>query len=169
MNAITENTEIETLDLGAMMEQTLDDIPDAPDFVTPPAGEYQLMLKEAKIETYTAKAKGEDEGGERQRLKILYTIVETMAVSGNEPPVPNESMFSETFQGTKQGLSYFKTRLKNIMNVSDLNGVSLGDMMDSAKGTIFHAKISIRKTPKEGSPGEFYENVNIKVVPPAAY
>lgn len=165
MNTNVENM---TLDLGAMMEETLDDIPEAPDFSNPPAGEYVLGIKDAKIEAYAAKPKANDMGGERQRLKILYTVERTISVSGNEPPVPDGSMFSETFQGTAQGLSYFKKRIKEVMNVSDMGGVKLGEMLDSVKGMVFDARITIKKTPNPNDPLAPYENVNIKVIPPKA-
>lgn len=164
MNTNTENM---TLDLGAMMEETLDDIPEAPDFTNPPAGEYILSVKEAKIETYTAKPKANDPGGEKSRLKLLYTIDKTLSVSGNEPPVPDGSMFSETFQATTQGVSYFKKRIKEIMNVSDMSGVTLGDMLNSVKGMTFDARITVKKSPNPSDPLSPYENIQIRVVPPA--
>jgi hypothetical protein len=157
-----------TLDLGAMMEQSLDEIPEAPDFNNPPAGEYRLSVKEAKIDTYTAKPKQGDAGGERQRLKLIYTIEQTVSTAGNEQPVPDGSMFSETFQGTEQGLSYFKKRVKEVMNVSDLNGVTLKDMMESVKGQAFDARITIKKTPNPNDANSPYENVNLRVVLPKA-
>ena len=67
MNTNAENM---TLDLGAMMEETLDDIPEAPDFANPPAGEYILSVKEAKIDTYTAKPKKDDPGGDRKSTRL---------------------------------------------------------------------------------------------------
>jgi len=153
----------ETLDLGAMMEATLDAIPEAPDFTNPPAGEYRLLCKEAKVDKYEAKA---EPGIEKQRLKIFYAIEATVSLSGKEPPVPDGSMFTETFQATEQGLSYFKKRIKEIMNASDLTGVTLGDMMESVKGMSFDARITIRKSPNPA--GGEYENVQIRVIPPKA-
>lgn len=160
MNAETKKA---TLDLGAMMEQSLDNIPDAPDFTNPPAGEYKLELKEAKIDNYSTK---KEPDVEKQRLKILYAVVATVSVAGKEPPVPDGSMFSETFQATEEGLSYFKKRIKEVMNASDLAGVTLADMMASAKGQQFDARITIRVT--KGDNGQDYENVNIRVIPPKA-
>ena len=162
MNAPTQAA---TLDLGAMMEASLDSIPDAPDFSNPPAGEYRLLCKEAKIDKYETK---KEPGIEKQRLKILYAIEQTVSVAGNEPPVPDGSMFSETFQATEQGLSYFKKRIKEIMNASDLSGVTLGDMMETAKGQSFDARITIRKSENPNDKENPYENVQIRVIPPKA-
>lgn len=152
-----------TLDLGAMMDQSLDAIPEAPDFNNPPAGLYKLELKEAKVDKYSTK---KEPDVEKQRLKILYSVVSTVEVAGKDAPVPDGSMFSETFQATEEGLGYFKKRIKDVMNVSDLAGVSLADMMTSAKGTQFDARITIRVT--KGDNGQDYENVNIRVVAPKA-
>jgi len=162
MNAPTQAA---TLDLGAMMEDSLDSIPDAPDFSNPPAGEYRLLCKEAKIDKYETK---KEPGVAKQRLKILYAIEQTVSVAGNEPPVPDGSMFSETFQATEQGLSYFKKRIKEIMNASDLSGVTLGDMMETVKGQSFDARITIRKSENPNDKENPYENVQIRVIPPKA-
>lgn len=159
---MAENTK-QTLDLGAMMEATLDTIPDAPDFNIPPAGEYKLEVRETKVDTYKTK---KEPDVEKQRLKILYAIVATISVAGKEPPVPDGSMFSETFQATEEGLSYFKKRIKELMNATDLVGVTLVDMMTSVKGQQFDARITIRVT--KGDNGQDYENVNIRVIPPKA-
>ena len=155
----------EALDLGAMLETNLDSIPDAPDFTIPPAGEYRLTLKDCSIDTYETK---KEPGVEKQRLKNLYVIEKTVSVAGNEPPVSDGSMFSETFMATEQGLGYFKKRIKEIMNASDLSGVSLKDMMESVKGTSFDARITIKKSPNPNDPNTPYENVNIRVIPPQA-
>lgn len=149
------------LDLEAMANETLDNIPDVPDFLTPPAGEYRLRVSESKIEKYSPKDSPDEEA---QRLKNIYEIVTTISTL-NEPPVPDGSKFSETFQGTAEGLGYFKKRIKKIMNVEDTTGVSLADMMTSVVGMEFDCRITIRKTKKPDGSG-FYENVNILIVPP---
>ena len=42
-------SETTVLDLEQMMEESLDAIPDAPDFCIPPAGEYILQVKEPSL------------------------------------------------------------------------------------------------------------------------
>lgn len=157
---MNDTTKAPLLDLNSMVGESLDAIPDAPDFSNPPAGEYKIEVKDALIDTYTDKKTQ----AKAQRLKILYAVAETIAVADpKEAPVPDGTMFSETFQGTEQGVGYFKARVKGIMDASDLNGVTLGDMMMSIKGTVFGAKISIKKTPKNDGTGELYENLQIRV------
>lgn len=149
------------LDLNNMLNETLDSVPDAPDFVTPPAGEYRLCCKDACIDKYETK---KEPGVEKQRMKLTYSIVETLSTANNEPPVPDNSIFTETFMATEQGLSYFKKRIKEVMNASDVTGVTLGDMMNSVKGSEFKARLTIKKSTVNGTE---YENVQIRVVPAA--
>lgn len=161
MNAETKTI----LDLESMMNDTLDSIPEAPDYSNPPAGEYVLNCTDAAIDKYKAK-----DGSMNQRLKITYSVAQTVELAEtSEPPVADGTMFTETFQGTEQGLSFFKKRIREIMNVEDTTGVTLGDMMASAKGAQFGARISIRKSAKKDAngaviPNEFYENLQIKIV-----
>lgn len=145
------------LDLNAMMEETLDSVPDAPDYSNPPAGEYTLVVKDCKVGSYKPKA-----GGDAQRLRLTYAVEETKSVADGGSPVPDGTMFTETFQATEQGLGYFKSRVKAIMGASDLLGVSLGDMLSSVKGATFDARITIKKSPNPA--GGEYENVQIRVV-----
>lgn len=152
---MTDNT---LLDLDNMLNDTLDAIPDAPDFTNPPAGEYRLQVKDAAIDKYKTK---DDPNTERQRLKITYSILETISTAANEQPVPDGSLFTETFMATEQGLGYFKKRIKEVMGASDVAGVTLSDMMQSVKGTDFNARITIKKST---SNGKEYENVQIRVV-----
>ncbi len=163
MNAPTVKEKAPLLDLNSMAEENLDAIPDAPDFSNPPAGEYIIEVKEAKIDFYAPKGTTEKTA---QRLKITYSVLQTIALANkDEAPVPDGTMFSETFQGTQDGLGYFKNRVKALMDVTDLNGVSLGDMLSSVKGAQIGAKIAIKKSPNPQVPGEFYENIQLKIVP----
>ena len=160
---MNDATKQANLDLGAMMNQTMDSIPDAPDFNNPPAGVYTLTVKDVAIDKYKSKAEPDVE---KQRIKVTYSVVETKEVVAGAIPVPNESMFTETFMATEQGLSYFKKAAKNIMNVADLAGVSYADIFSSMKGVQFDARISIKLSPNPA--GGNYENLQIRVIAPAA-
>ena len=151
----------QTLDLGAMLESNLNDIPDAPDFLTPPAGEYMLEVKDAKIESYSTKA---EPNVTKQRIRISYAVSSTLSVAGAEPPVPDGSLFSETFMGTTQGLSFFKKKVQDITQSSSVADVSLGDLLDSIKGASLKARITIKTSPNPNDPNRPYENLQIRVV-----
>lgn len=152
---MSENT---ILDLDSMLDDNLDSVPDAPEFMNPPAGEYLLSVKDCAVDKYETQ---KEPGVQKQRLKFTYTIVETISVAGKEPPVPDGTLFIETFMATEQGLSYFKKRIKEIMKASDVAGVTLGDMMNSVKGQEFACRLSVKKTIVKGTE---YENIQIRVV-----
>lgn len=157
MNAETQGNTI--LDLNSMLNESLDSIPEAAGYENPPAGEYALILKDAAVDSYTSK-----DGTPTDRLKLTYEVAATHSTASGEQPVPNGTLFTETFQGTIQGVGFFKKRIKEVLNVESVEGVTLADMMNSAKGAAFDARISIKKTAKKDAPGEFWENLNIKVV-----
>ena len=156
---MAENT---LLDLETMLEENLDSIPTAPDYVTPPAGEYSLDVKDVFVDKYKTK---KEPDVQKQRLKFCYSIVETISTATNEEPVPNESLFTETFQATTEGLGYFKKRIASIMNVQDVVGCTLAEMMDSVKGMNFKARVTIKKSTDNGTE---YENIQLRVIPPKA-
>lgn len=153
----------ETLDLGQMLTESLDEFEEAPDYVLPPPGTYILSVLSAEIEKVKNKA-----GQQVQRLRTKYAIQETIELLTNEePPVPNGSLISQTFNGSKEGLGYFKKAAREILGVSDLAGVSLGDILSSLTGAQFTARLSVKRTLKEGTKDDYYSNVTIKVVPTA--
>lgn len=147
------------LDLNSMMNEALDTIPEAADYSNPPAGEYALEVKNCEVDSYTNR-----DGEERQRLKVTYAVAQTISTADNEPPVADGTLFTETFMATEQGLSFFKKRIKDLMGADDVTGVTLADMMSSVKGANVKARITIRKTARKDAPGEFYENLNIRII-----
>lgn len=156
----------ESLDLGAMMDDTLDTIVEAPDFVAPPDGSYTVQVKDVIVDKYTSK---DEPNVPKQRLKYTYEILATLGlVNDREQPVPDHSLFSETFQGTLDGLSYFKKRARGIMNVSTLDGVPMREILSSLKGVSFDCTIKTKTVANPKKPGEVYENLQIRVIPPKA-
>lgn len=154
------------LDLDALLESTLDNVEDVPDYVTPPTGAYALRCEDCKIETYKSKKKGE-ENKELTRLRVTHAIRATIELKDSkEAPVADGSLFSETFMANEDGLKYFKKQAKAILNVEDLNGVPLRDVISSLLTAEYDAKISIRTT--KGDDGSIFENVQVRIVPPAA-
>lgn len=152
-------TEATILDLEAITDDVLDGIAEAPDYVTPPAGEYSLSVNDAVIDKY----KDKDQNS-KQRIKITYGINETLSLADKEPPVPNGSIFTETFTATEQGVSFFKKRVKEITGADDLTGVGgIPGMLDAIKGTTFDCRLTIKKSPKPDGTG-FYENVQLRII-----
>lgn len=147
------------LDLEAMMDGTLDAVVAAPEFINPPAGDYVLGIKDAKLEKYKSKT----DQKEGVRIRVSYTVNQTVELPANseELPVPDGTMFSESFMYSEEGLPYFKQRAQNILNVKSVEGVSLRELFDALKGTEFPARISIRKSTVNGKD---FENVNIRTM-----
>jgi hypothetical protein len=149
------------LDLDSMMDIEMDKVETLPDFVTPPAGLYELEVVEAKTEKYLPKKTAEvPNPKESMRIKIIHKVVETL--ESVELPVKEGSLFSESFQATEDGIKFFKRQALNILNVKDFEGARLKDVMEGLKEARFKAKITIRKTANPA--GGEYENVQVRPI-----
>lgn len=153
-----------SLDLGSMLDTTLDGIEEAPDFALPPPGEYRVKLDSIKIEKYTPKPKDGVVKPEAQRMRFNYSVVHTHSVSNDEQPIPDGSLFSETFMGTEEGLSYAKKRMREVLNVESIDGVALREIMAECTGKEFDARITHRDTPNPANKDQPFKNLTIKIV-----
>lgn len=137
----------ENFDLEAMMDDSLDGIPEAPDFVDPPKGHYLLQVTEVpKI----SKFQNED-GTERQNIRVTFSVVET--VSTDEVPVPDGSLFSNSYMGTAQGVGAFRRDARKILGVDTLEGSTLKEIFENLPGAEpFKATITYKsyKSKKDG-------------------
>lgn len=157
------------LDLDSMMDIQMNAVETLPDFVNPPAGNYDLGITDCKIEKYTPKKSTENPNPtEAARIKLFYGVEATLALGDpKDLPVKDGSLFSESFMATEDGLKYFKRQAMNIMNVTDLDGASLKDVMEGLKGQKFRAAITVVKTPGKDQ-GSSYENVRVRPIHEAA-
>lgn len=153
------------LDLDALMDVKMDAVETLPDYITPPPGLYVLAIHDCTFEKYDVKDEQKKPTGQKgTRIKIVYKIAQTVSVEAGNDPVPNGSLFSESFQGSEEGVKYFKKAAMNILGVTSFDGATLGDVKDGVKGAEFQAKITIRKTQGEG--GKVYENLTIRAANP---
>lgn len=157
------------IDMDALLDQDMGTVEDLPDYVEPPAGHYNLGVASAEGETYTQKAKVATpstpavDAKECGRIRVTYVVNKTLQVEGDESPVPDGSLFSETFQLTEQGLGFFKKTAKKVLGVEDMTGVSVKELLTEMAGVEdFEAMITIRETPKPG--GGVYTNTNVRPV-----
>lgn len=150
------------LDLDALLDTALDSVETVADYVNPPPGNYLLEVKEAKIEKYDVKEDGKKTGAEANRIRITYAVVQTVEVMDGEFPVPDGSLFSESFQGTEEGLKYAKKAMMNALGVKDFENAKLREILDAVKGAQFKARISVRKS---SVGNKEYENVQIRAIP----
>lgn len=147
------------LDLDSIMDMKIDAVETVPDYVTPPPGIYMLRVKECKTKKFKLK-----DTTEAQRINILYEIMETLEVKGDELPYPNGSLFNDSFMGTEEGLKYFKKAAMNILRVNDFEGASIGDVMQGIVTAEFKARITISKT--KNDKGDVFENIRVNAADP---
>lgn len=149
------------LDLDALLDTPLDNVETVADYINPPAGNYLLEVKEAKIEKYEVKEDGKKTGAEGNRIRITYGVVETIDVVEGELPVPDGSLFSESFQGTEEGLKYAKKACMNALGVKEFDNAKLREILEAVKGAQFKARITIRKS---SVGNKEYENLQIRAM-----
>lgn len=147
------------LDIDSLLDDTLDHVEDVPDFVTPPEGDYLLSIPSAEI-------KKSDDQKKAARIVLTYSVDSLVQISNaKDIPVAEGAMFTESFQATEEGLKYFKKQAKKLLNVEDITGVSMREILSSlAEVKQMPARIKINRTPKKDESGTVvgsYENVRI--------
>lgn len=122
------------LDLDALMDEKLESVEAAAEFVDPPNGVHNFRVvkltpskREAKDKE---KARAEGRATEWLSIKLTYEILNTVECEGL-PPKPG-SLSSEDFSFTEQGKPYFKSRMlaifaANGIGEEDYNGLTLGE------------------------------------------
>ena len=159
------NTNTSTiLDLDQLLDATLDTVEDIADYLNPPSGNYRLAITEAEIKAGKPAGKA-GEKAKAARIVITYKVVATTETEGI--PVPDGTLFTEGMQGTEDGLKFFKKQARKLLNVDNLDGVSIRDILSSLKESPeFDARIVTRTTKNEQ--GQEFENVNVTPIWPAA-
>lgn len=159
MNA-TVKPKATILDLDAMMDRPMNSVEAIPDFINPPPGLYMLGIKECKVEKYDAKDEAGNKTIKAQRIRLTYTVEETINHDQNEQPVANGTLFSQTFNGTEQGLEFFRKAASTVLGIEDFEEASIGDVIQGViAADPFCAKISIQTSKGDGN--KVYENLRI--------
>ena len=129
------------LDLESLADESLEDIAEAPEYINPPAGDYILRSVSGEIRTYE-----EDNGTTRQSIRIVIAVKEALELVSDEPPVPEGSLFSLSFQGTKEGLGAFKRELRKMTGLEVLQPMTLNEYFQMLETELeFRGRISYRK------------------------
>ena len=112
------------LDMDDLDQLTLDNVEEAPEFMTPPSGRYKIGISKADV------FKRETDEGDTQAIRVIYFTRATVELNNeNEDEVPPGSLFSETF-GIPDGLKYFKTRMKKILG-DNVDGIKVKEMLEA--------------------------------------
>lgn len=142
------------LDLDALMEEKMDGVEAAPEFVDPSNGVHNFQViklepsnREAKDK---AKAQAEGKATEWVTIKLTYRILDTVECEGL-PPKPG-SLCSEDFTFNDQGKPYLKARLQSIfaangIGAEDFNGLTMGEQA----AFIASEEVVFQATTKENS------------------
>ena len=155
---MTETTTL--LDIDSILDSQLDAVADLPDYLTPPTGTYVLNVIDAEIKPGKKAEAGKE--AKAARIVITYSVAATKETDSTMP-VPDGSLFNEGFQGTEKGLEFFKKQAKKLLNVEDLNGVTIRDILASLKEVQnFDAIVTVKQT--KGDQGQDYENINVRPV-----
>lgn len=149
------------LDLDSILDTDLDSVKTMPDFMDPPAGQYEIEVADAGVEKFEDKEKQQ-----RSRLKITYKVAKTvkLADSNGEPPVADGTMFSENFQGTEQGLEFFKKRAGNLAGTTEFGGAKIRDILDGIKGLKVGANIKYQESVDKTDPTKKYINMRMRIL-----
>lgn len=156
MNA---NAQATILDIDALLDSTLDSVPDMPDYLNPPTGTYVLSIIEAEIKAGKPADPAKKQAAKAARIVITYRVDKTVETDGI--PVPDQTLFTEGFQGTEDGVAFFKKQAKKLLNVDDMAGITIRDILMALKD-VANFNAVIKTTTTSGDNGKEYENVNVR-------
>lgn len=110
------------LDMEALLDSTMDEVEQAPDYVEPPAGQYILAVHEVTL----APAKTADKP---PVITTTLEVIETIQLANPtvDLPVPAGSLFSIRNNYDDKGLPYFKRNAAKILGAS-VDGVPMRDI-----------------------------------------
>jgi hypothetical protein len=147
------------LDLESIADETLDDFQEAAEYINPPAGDYKLKTVSGKI------AKFENEDGVKQSIRVVIATTQTLELSSHdEPPVPDGSLFTMNFQGTKEGLELFKREARKICDLETMDGMTLNDTFELFANEIeFYGRISYTKSKDKN--GNVTNWLRLRIIP----
>ena len=159
---MTETNTSTILDIDALLDSTLDSVPDIPDYLNPPTGNYTLSVIEAEIKAGKPADPAKKQAAKAARLVITYKVDSTIETDGI--PVPDGTLFTEGFQGTEEGITFFKKQAKKLLNVEDLSGVTIRDILEALKG-VQNLSAMLKNTTTQSEDGKReYENVNVRPI-----
>lgn len=125
------------LDIDDLLNTSMDSVVDIPDYITPETGLYMLSIHDVTI-------KRAKEAGKASRIMVTLAISATVELPEGSMPAADGSLFVLSYQGTKEGIEYFKRDAKKMLNMDELPaGLSMGDVFEALKAVDpFRAKVT---------------------------
>lgn len=134
------------LNFGSILDRTMDQIEDAPEFAALPPGIHTVKIIEIK---QTAQKRKD---GEVPTLRFKYELIETveMADAAKTPPTAG-SISTENFGLDEQGLPYLKKHVKDAWDKMPQS--SLGEVIQSLEGATVHVTSQLNQFESKKQPG----------------
>lgn len=159
---MNDNTAVTILDIDSILDMQMSDVVDIPDYITPDTGMYMLAIQDMEV----VQSK---EDGKPARIKAVICVSATIELADGGMPVADGSLFTLSWQGTQQGLEYFKRDAKKWLNVDDLSGLSMSDVFEGLKAlepvkakVVQRKSVSKVKDPETGdSVSKTYTNIDV--------
>ena len=125
-----------SINLNNLFDATMDQIEDAPEFITPPNGAYKVLVKSVE--------RKENKG--KNFVRFLYEVQEVVQLTGpvapgENPPVP-KSMFSEQFNIDGEGIKYLKRHVKEVWK--NYPQMGLGSLLKAIEGQSYGVVVKQR-------------------------
>lgn len=152
------------LDLDAVDGMAGDEIEDMAGFVDPPTGLYRLKVVKAGSRSYSPK-KGDNAGKKVSQIRFMYSILKVIELEDKKELIPPETgMFSEQFQGTKQGLKFWRFKAKALLKKENFGTATVKEINQEIEKQEpeFDAKVTLSKTKNDDS--TTFTNINVRVI-----
>lgn len=159
------------LDLDSILDQSMEEVKEAPNFITPENSVLALAVMKVEIAKKKSKEEAVKEGkpAEYAQISATYGIQKVYEQEKDTAPMGVGSQFSETWLAEGKGIEFFKTRA---CDIAEANGVdreefgklSLRMMIESLNGGEVAFKANIKKIARPAQPGktEVYYNTRIE-------
>ncbi len=160
------------LDLDSLLDQSMNDVKEAPNFIEPENSTLILSVVKFDVEIKETSAKKKEEAAKEGKavadkyaqISAQYKILEVVEQDAGTPPMKVESLFGETWLAEGKGLEFFKTRACDIaesqgVDREEFGNSSLRQQIAALNGGGIDFKANIKKVKRANS--EFF-NVRIE-------
>lgn len=146
------------LNLDAILDTSMEEVQEAPNYVVPENGIYVLRVANTEAKTNKSKEEGKED---YVTLHHEYEILEVVEQEGL--PIAPGSLFGDRWMFQEKGLEYFKTRTLDIAEANgedrtEIGRLKLSEMLQGVKDMTF--KCVIAKSPRSDDPTRFNTRIS---------